>query len=322
MVLAAGDGRGDAVPAGHATLPIVAAIETPHPDVPSRDPARAASPSGRTRLLRDGLVVAGTVFSAWLLVLHWGEMVRLLGNDGFVYWAVDPANPYADATVGADGAYLYSPAFTLAMTPLRALPREVFFVAWTALIALTALWLGRKWPLAFLPLGLPILQDVMIGNVHTLLAAAIVLGFRWPATWAFVLLTKVTPGVGLLWFLVRREWRSLGFALGATAVIAGVSFLVAPQQWLDWLALLRRDGGAESGSLLIRLVAAAAIVSWGAWTGRAWTVPLAAMLGLPVVWSDSFAMLLGSVALAVDPPATTRQPARSLRTSTAPSSPA
>ena len=43
---------------------------------------------------------------------------------------------------------------------------------------------------------------------------AIVLGFRWPFTWAFVLLTKVTPGVGLLWFAVRREWRSLAIALG------------------------------------------------------------------------------------------------------------
>jgi hypothetical protein len=67
-----------------------------------------------------------------------------------------------------------------------------------------------------------------------------------------------------------------------------------------------------------RLVVAVLIVVWGAATDRAWTVPLAAMLGLPVVWSDSFAMLLGSVALAVDPPKTVRQE-RSLRTSTVPS---
>ncbi len=46
------------------------------------------------------------------------------------------------------------------------------------------------------------------------MAAAIALGFRYPATWAFVLLAKVTPGIGLLWFLVRREWRNLAIALG------------------------------------------------------------------------------------------------------------
>ena len=46
------------------------------------------------------------------------------------------------------------------------------------------------------------------GNISLLLAVAIVVGFRWPAAWAFVLLTKVTPGIGLLWFVVRREWRS------------------------------------------------------------------------------------------------------------------
>ena len=72
-------------------------------------------------------------------------------------------------------------------------------------------------------LSLPVSQEILIGNIHLLLAAAIVLGFRWPGTWAFVLLTKVTPGVGLLWFAVRREWRSLGIALGATAAIVAVS---------------------------------------------------------------------------------------------------
>ena len=42
---------------------------------------------------------------------------------------------------------------------------------------------------------------------------------RHPAAWAFPLLTKVTTGVGVLWFAFRRDWRSLGIAIGATAVI-------------------------------------------------------------------------------------------------------
>ena len=66
------------------------------------------------------------------------------------------------------------------------------------------------------------------GNIHLLLAAAIVAEFRWPAAWSFVLLTKVTPGIGLLWFAVRREWRPLMIALGATAAIAGLTFIIVP----------------------------------------------------------------------------------------------
>src|SRR5436305_1705444 len=117
------------------------------------------------------------------------------------------------------------------------LPREVFIAGWTALLAAVALWLARPWPVALLVLALPVSQEVMIGNIHLLLAAAIVLGFRWPATWAFVLLTKVTPGVGLLWFLVRREWRSLAIALAMAVGIAGVSYVLAPSPWADWLRL-------------------------------------------------------------------------------------
>ena len=71
-------------------------------------------------------------------------------------------------------------------------------------------WLVRPWPWALLILLLPWTYELFVGQVHLFIAAAIVLGFRWPALWAFNILTKVTPGVGLLWFLVRREWRSLG----------------------------------------------------------------------------------------------------------------
>jgi hypothetical protein len=60
------------------------------------------------------------------------------------------------------------------------------------------------------------LMELAGGNIEILIAVAIVVGFRWPAAWSFVLLTKVTPGVGLLWFAVRREWNQLATALVAT----------------------------------------------------------------------------------------------------------
>ena len=97
--------------------------------------------------------------------------------------------------------YLYSPAFAQFLSPLYVLPFEAFFVLWTVASVVVLYWLVRPWPWALLILFLPWTYELFVGQVHLFIAAAIVLGFRWPALWAFNILTKVTPGVGLLWFL-------------------------------------------------------------------------------------------------------------------------
>ena len=251
----------------------------------------------RKRAVRHGLVIAGLLATAWMYLVVGDRTWANPAADGLIYWSVNLSDPYAGSTVGGANAYLYSPAFAQVFALIGRVPREVFVVGWTILLAAVAWWLARPWPASLLVLSLPVSQEILIGNIHLLLAAAIVLGFRWAGTWAFVVLTKVTPGVGLLWFAVRREWRSLGIALGTTGAIVAVSFLLAPDLWRDWLALLSNDGGSKSGTLILRIVAAALIVTWGGLTDRPWTVPLAAMLALPVLWMDSFSMLLGCVAL-------------------------
>lgn len=268
----------------------------PAPKVPASQ-EEAPRAAARRRALRHGLAIAGVIAAAWMYLVVGDATWRNPGADGVIYWAVDPSNPYPGATVGGKDAYLYSPAFAQVFSLIGLLPREVFIVGWIVLLSAVAWWLARPWPASLLVLALPVSQEILIGNIHLLLAAAIVLGFRWPATWSFVLLTKVTPGVGLLWFAARREWRALFVALAVTAAISAVSFVIAPGVWADWFALLRRDGGSESARLLLRLAAAAAIVVWGAVTDRRWTVPLGAMLALPVIWMDSFSMLLACVAL-------------------------
>jgi hypothetical protein len=141
------------------------------------------------------------------------------------------------------------------------------------------------------------------GNVSLLLAVAIVVGFRWPAAWALVLLTKITPGIGLLWFAIRGEWRSLFIALGATAVVVAASALVMPVAWRQWLDVIVANAG-KGGTwasvpvpLLIRLPIAGALVVWGARTDRRWTVPVASMLALPALWYGGLSMLLAVIPL-------------------------
>jgi hypothetical protein len=138
--------------------------------------------------------------------------------------------------------------------------------------------------------------------VHLLMAAAIAIGFRHPWAWSFVLLTKVTPGIGLLWFALRREWRALAIAVGATIGVSAVSIVVAPGLWRGWLEVLVANAAQPSDlsippPLVIRLPVAVLVVAWGALTDRPWTVPVAAMLALPILWPHGLVVALGAVPL-------------------------
>jgi hypothetical protein len=146
-------------------------------------------------------------------------------------------------------------------------------------------------------------MELGYGNVNLLLALAVVAGFRWPAAWAFVLLTKVTPGVGLLWFAVRQEWRSLAIALGATALVC-VPTLLAPDLWRQWFGMLAAEVAEGYGvpvPLVARVPMAALPVAWGARTDRRWTVPVAAVWALPTSWVNGLVLLVGCIPLVVSP---------------------
>jgi len=254
----------------------------------------------RAKLLRparDGAILACVALAvAYLLGL------TQTGVDAHTYWSSNPLHPYSATAPAAADAYFYSPAFTQVLWPIHALPWEWFIAGWTLLLIAAIVWQAGLWT-AFVLMLVPVFVDLTVGNIHLLLAAAILLGFRWPWTWSFVLLTKITPGIGLLWFAARREWRSLGIALAATAIVAGVSFAIAPSLWWEWLDVLRAASGAPSPAFVvpialpIRLVVAAIVVTWGALTDRRWTVPLASAIALPVLWINGFAMLIAIIPL-------------------------
>ncbi len=248
------------------------------------------------RAVRDGLGLAGLVFAGYLFLVVAGR-AGTFGFDAYAYWTIQMADPYA-VPAGTFGAFTYSPVIARLIAPFHLLSWPTFVWLWTGVLLATAIWLG--WRQALLVLAFPpVALELYHGNVHLLIAAAIALGFRYPATWAFILLTKVTPGVGLLWFAVRREWRSLGIALGLSATLAAVSVVVDPGLWSAWLgdSLLKTAGGAPLNQfsiaipLAVRLPVAALVVVWGARTDRRWTVPIAATVGLPILWPSGLAVL-------------------------------
>jgi len=241
-----------------------------------------------------GALIACLAFAAMLaLGLH------PLAVDAHAYWSSNAFHPYVGTGLYGQDGYFYSPAFTQAIGPLHALPWPLFAALWTLLLTAALLWVGRMW-FGYLVLVPFVTIELAMGNIHILLAAAIVAGFRWPVAWAFVLLTKVTPGVGLVWFAARREWRALGVALGATAVIALVSFAISPSSWSEWFAMLSTTNGTQAFQPLpvgliplpARVLIAAGLVAWGARTDRRWVVPVAATLALPVIYINGLAMLV------------------------------
>ncbi len=219
------------------------------------------------------------------------------GYDFYAYWVVDPLNPYVAES--EYGAFRYAPPIALLFAPLGFLPLDAAHAVWLAL-RLAALWyVARGWALTLVLLP-PVWVDMAYGNVYTLYGAMIVAGYRHPAWWSFGVLTKVTPGVGLLWFLVRREWRALGLVSLVTAFVILVSLAVqGAETWQAWLTMLAARNELSPGSeipipLIPRLLAAIALVVWGARADRRWTVPVAVCIAMPSLWwsSLSFAPLI------------------------------
>ena len=245
--------------------------------------------------LNWGLFIIGIAWcmGVWFDVLPWdGTGVGFRAGDLRAYWVADLADPYARSEMGTPGAYLYSPAFLQAFSPLQLVPWEVaqgvMALAHFAAIA----WLA-PWMMVFPG----VIDDTVRGNVNTFLGLAIVLGLRYnAAAWAFVLLTKVTPAVGMAWHLVRHEWSALAQACGATVAIVALSLILSPSAWGEWLAVLSRNEGALHiaiipGSLLLRVVAGLALVMLGAWRGWAWMVPIGSFVAMPNTAPQSSAIL-------------------------------
>jgi hypothetical protein len=260
----------------------------------------------RVSTIRWSLIVAGAIGAGLIIAFtvvgsgHFDTGSMGAGQDAHAYWRALRVPPYT-RDAGDFGAYLYSPAFLQVLSPVLALPWNLFLTFWAAVLMTTLLVLTG--PVLFV-FALPVaFFEIWGGNIHLLLALAIVAGFRWPATWSFVLLTKVTPGIGLLWFAARREWRKLAIALATTGVIVGASFAINPQMWFAWLDLLFREasGTASQGHipvpLWVRLPAAAVLVIYAARTNRKWLVPVVAFLAMPVLWWGSLSVLIGCVAL-------------------------
>ena len=254
------------------------------------------------RPVSAGLTVAGLTYIAlvWLRIAPYAPPVPEYGPmfDARGFWIAWDGGLY-DIPWGEYEAYVYSPAFAQLLWPFTLLPWPVFAAGWTLGAIGCLFWMRVPWMIAFPG----VIDDILRGNIHVFMAAAIVLALRFGGAWAFPILTKVTPAIGLVWHIVRRETVQLGTALFVTGGIFLVSFAFSSELWIEWFQLLVDNADTTARirvvplPLVVRLPIAVVLIAYGARTDRAWLVPFGVMLGLPNVWTSSTALLAGSASL-------------------------
>jgi hypothetical protein len=252
---------------------------------------------------RSARVVAlGVLVGYWVLLPIPGS------SDAHNIWMLNLADPYRGNQLGDQDAFLYSPPAALVISPFTELPFPIFYRMLLAANLLSMMWLlGGPW--AALALLLPPVQvELQTGNIHLLMAAGIVLGFRSSAAWAALILTKATPAVGLLWFAARREWRPLLVAVGTTVAIAVVTWVLVPRLWAEWIDLLVASSTVVVMNftlvqipVFVRLPVAAGIAVIAGWRGDRWLVPVAVLVALPAIWIGALTILLAVIPLLNQP---------------------
>jgi hypothetical protein len=254
-------------------------------------------PDVRRECCRDPLRDAYFLVSAaWCLAIGLGIVEG--AADAWGWYVYRLPDPYAFRDYSAGYGFYFTPPVAFAIYPLLLLPWTWFAAVWTGIMFAALYGLTGRWS-ALALLFPPVWWEIHSANVNLVIALAALWAATKPALWSIPLLTKVTTGNGIVWHLVRREWRPFAIAVLVTGGIAATTFVVAPQLWFDWWASLIANAGNTGPGyftvdvpLAARLALAIAIVTWGAWTGRRWTLVVAAVLGTPVLWYNALAPLV------------------------------
>jgi hypothetical protein len=258
--------------------------------------------------------IALSVLAVLALVGMWWWMTgQTWHDDSYAFWSAWNDGKLYPPHWEPVSAYVYSPTFAQAFWPLTRLPWPVVNSLWAALQIGALVWMLRPvgavaallvpWP--FLAgSGTAVFATINNGNPMILTAAALTLGLsRWPGAFAFVLLTKVSAGIGILWFAVRREWRKLAIAIGTTVVLVLISLPIAPHLWVQWVRLLAGAATSAGGSsaldkeiflpvpIAVRGTIGLAVVLVASWRRIRWIVPLGCFLALPDIHLGGFAVL-------------------------------
>jgi hypothetical protein len=235
-------------------------------------------------------VIIGIGFNhVWWSVFDWHL------SDMNAYWDAgvrlrlgEPLYPPVTDVIASE-VYRYSPWFAWLWALITLLPREIVNVLWSAVLVVASFAavvpMARRGAWIGVAFFLPILVGISaIGNVHTLLIAALVwtVDGRGGPVWIGVAASlKLFPILFVLTYLGRRQW----WRAAITAGVAGL--LLAPYLAYDLTNYVTTAGGAAllwDWPIVYAVVVAAAVVAalWLAGTRFAWLASsVAVVLALP-----------------------------------------
>src|SRR4029453_7870430 len=105
---------------------------------------RAGPTTPRGRAPREGLVVAGLLFTAYLFVVV-APGAKTVGFDALSYYLYTIDDPYW-ITHGTMGSFVYSPVIARLFQATSLLAFWQFLWLWLGVLLATAIWLGgRRW---------------------------------------------------------------------------------------------------------------------------------------------------------------------------------
>lgn len=237
----------------------------------SRTGIAAAVDSPNVRRVLVGAAIVGAALGAETLVLH-------LATDPFAdthaYYdaaaRLNAGQPLYVQPAGTDDAafYRYPPLLAIAFRPLALLPFPVAAAVWEAILlalfVLTVRRIGtgsRTW-LVLGMLALPTAWGLVIGQAQVAVTLLMALGS--PLALATATHLKLLPALAAIWWLGRRDLRSLTWFAGWLAGLAVLQFLLEPGGSVAYLGFVGLD---QVGDVNNRSLYAASPALWAAAVG-------------------------------------------------------
>jgi hypothetical protein len=205
--------------------------------------------STRVRPVSLGLFTLAVVGALAGVYIFWFHVTTDPLNDvQAYYWAGTRLNAGLplyppDQSVSTPLGYPYPPLLAILFRPLALLPFEVAAAIWEvgviASFVATVWWIGLRRRETWLALGmlaLPIAWCVTIGQAQVPLTLLTAIGAPWSIALAANI--KLFPAVIALWWIGRRDWRSLGVFAATMAGLALLQLVLAPQATLDYFTAI------------------------------------------------------------------------------------
>jgi Glycosyltransferase family 87 len=184
----------------------------------------------------------------------------LTPGDDLAYWIaghrlVTGQPIYVPADIAFEPfAYHYPPPLAQVLAPVTGVvPALAYAVIYRGLLLL-ALWeLAGRTMLKMLALiaFIPMTVAVRSENLEIFMAIGIVLGLqRWPWLFTVGALTKVSPGLGIVYLALQRRWRDVAVSVLVGVTITGASLVLAPDLWRAWLDAISGRADMVGNSLV------------------------------------------------------------------------